>query len=309
MGGEPQLWNDIFFRTWRRYGDWQAAAIMHLIHQENYEVVFSHYHNVDNYGHSLWEYRNAHGDEATEAVYETLFEQAYKDTDRYLGDFLPLLDEGWSVIITSDHGLICKEEPNVPPGLGDGFVINTTIMRQLGYTVMERNEKGQETRKIDYSKTRAIASRGNHIYINLKSRYEYGIVEDADKYELERQIIDDLYAYRDPASGKRIINLAIRNQEAALLGLNGENSGDILYWLEEGFNRCHGDSLSTIKGYADTSVSPIFIAAGKGMKHGQYVDRVIREADVAPTMAMLLGVRFPAQCEGAPAYQIFSEDI
>jgi len=29
---------------------------------------------------------------------------------------------------------------------------------------------------------------------------------------------------------------------------------------------------------------------------------------VAPTMAALLGVRMPAQCEGAPIYQIFEEE-
>ena len=39
------------------------------------------------------------------------------------------------------------------------------------------------------------------------------------------------------------------------------------------------------------------------------IDRYIRQVDVAPTIAILGGVRFPAQCEGAPAYQIFTEDI
>ena len=32
-------------------------------------------------------------------------------------------------------------------------------------------------------------------------------------------------------------------------------------------------------------------------------------ADVAPTAAVLLGVDIPAQCEGAPAYQIFTERV
>ncbi len=308
LGGSPHLWDEFMNRTWREYGDWQAKAMNYLIEQEGYEVVYSHYHNIDNFAHSLYEYRNGFGNEEQEEVYEKLFQQLYVDTDRYLGDFLHLLDEGWTVIITSDHGLLCKEEPGVPPGLGDGFVINTTIMRELGYTVMKRNEKGEEIREIDYSKTRAVASRGNHIYINLKGKYEYGIVDLEDKYELERQIIDDLYAYRN-VDGKRIIGLAIRNQEAALLGMNGLDSGDIIYFLEEGFNRVHGDALSTLKGHADTSVSPIFIAAGKGIKQGFYTDRVIREVDVAPTMAALGGVRMPAQCEGAPAYQIFAEEF
>ena len=308
LGGSPHLLKELMNRTWLEYGDWQARAISHLIQQEGYEVVFSHFHNVDNFAHIFWEHRNGFGDVEHEEVYEKMFQQVYMDTDHYLGNFLPLLDEGWTVLITSDHGLLCKEEPDIPPALGDGFVVNTGIMRELGYTVLQRNAKGEEIRKIDYSKTRAVASRGNHIYINLKGKYEYGIVDPADKYELERQIIDDLYAYRNK-DGKRVVGLAIRNQEAALLGLDGPDSGDILYWLEEGFNRVHGDALSTIKGYADTSVSPIFIASGTGVKQNIYTDRVIREVDVAPTMAALLGVRMPAQCEGAPAYQILAEEF
>lgn len=50
-----------------------------------------------------------------------------------------------------------------------------------------------------------------------------------------------------------------------------------------------------------------FPAAGKGFKKGFATDRIIRQVDVAPTLAVLGGVRMPAQCEGAPVYQIFDE--
>lgn len=36
---------------------------------------------------------------------------------------------------------------------------------------------------------------------------------------------------------------------------------------------------------------------------------MIREVDITPTIAALAGVRMPAQCEGAPAYQIFAEEF
>ena len=49
---------------------------------------------------------------------------------------------------------------------------------------------------------------------------------------------------------------------------------------------------------------PIFIGAGPGLKKGFYTDRIIRQADFAPTVAALGGVRMPKQCEGAPVYQI-----
>ena len=54
----------------------------------------------------------------------------------------------------------------------------------------------------------------------------------------------------------------------------------------------------------EEGVTPIFIAAGKGFKEGYECERIIRQADVAPTAAYMLGVRMPAQVEGAVAYQI-----
>ena len=308
-GSNPEHVEKILLKSLDNYCQWQADCLTYLINEQRYDMIFSHLHNVDNVGHLFWHYAK-HFEEWNndEKFYQEMIGYIYEQTDRYLGRFLPYLEQEWTVIITSDHGLLCKEEPGICPGIGDGFVINTTIMRQLGYTVMKRDENGKELREIDYTKTKAVASRGNHIYLNLKSRYDYGIVSDEEQYELERQIISDLYNYRNE-EGKRIIGLAIRNQEGALLGLSGDKCGDILYWLEEGFNRVHGDSLSTLKGYADTSVSPIFIAAGAGVKHGYYTNRVIRQVDVAPTMAVLGGVRMPRECEGAVVYQILAEEF
>lgn len=99
----------------------------------------------------------------------------------------------------------------------------------------------------------------------------------------------------------------MRNKEAELIGMNGSDYGDIVYWLNEGFNRGHGDSLPTFNGVNHTSVSPIVIFAGKGIKAGIYTERAIREVDLAPTTAYLLGLRMPAQCEGAVVYQIIDE--
>lgn len=118
-----------------------------------------------------------------------------------------------------------------------------------------------------------------------------------------------LYGYKHPQSGKRVIAIALRNRDAVLLGYGGPECGDIVYWNAEGYNFDHGDSLSTTLGEKETSVSPIFIAAGPGIKQGFYTDRIIRQVDVTPTAAALLGVRMPAQCEGAPAYQIFAEEF
>lgn len=240
-----------------------------------------------------------------EVFYQGLLEYVYKQTDNYLGEFLPYLDKGWTMIITSDHGLITEE--NHPPGLGE-MRNNGTIMVDLGYTVLKKDENGNDIPEVDLSKTRAVINRGGYVTINLKGRFKDGIVDPADKDALEEQIIDDLYNYRDPITGRRVIALAFRNKDAVAVGLGDERCGDVICFMTEGFNIIHMDSLATQKGYFDTSVSPIFVAAGPGIKEGFKTNRVIRQVDVAPTMAVLGGVRMPHECEGAPAYQILSEE-
>ena len=302
-GGYPEMISRRSLPSWDAFTKWQAKALLGLIEQNGYDCVFTHLHSCDHIGHPAWRWaktREKYGNN-DEKVYQSLLEEIYLQADEYVGQFMPLMEQGWNIIVTSDHGLLCSEEDDLP-FLGEGFVMNVGVMRELGYTVLKKDENGKEIREIDWEKTKAVAPRGNHIYINLKGRNPHGIVDPKDQYELERQIIDDLYSYR--MNGKRVVNIAMRNKDAALLGMSGPKCGDIIYFLEEGFNRLHGDALSTTEGYFGTSVSPIFIAAGPGVKKGVETDRVIREVDVAPTVSALLGIPIPAQCEGAPAYQI-----
>ncbi len=104
-------------------------------------------------------------------------------------------------------------------------------------------------------------------------------------------------------------NDSLRNKDAILLGMNGPECGDNIFLKEEGFNIIHADALSTQYGYADTSVSPIFLAAGLGIKENFRTTRIIRQLDAAPTLAVLGGGRLPDDCEGAPIYAIFSGSI
>ncbi len=300
---DPALVRAYHLPFWAYYTHWQAQALNALIAQNGYEIVFSHLHNIDCVGHNFWMWAKKRQRLALdESIYQGFMREVYQDTDKYFGQFLHLLDEGWTVVITSDHGLLTSYEEE-PALLGDPLGVNAGILYKLGYTALVKTPEGKLKKQIDWSKTRAIAVRGNYIWINLKGRNKYGIVAPEDKYALEEQIINDLYNYRD-AYGNRVVSIVLRNKDAAILGLDGPETGDLIYWTNEGTNRCHGDSLSTTLGYADTSVSPIFVAAGPGFKQGLVTDRVIRQVDVAPTLAYIGGIRLPAQSEGSIVHQI-----
>ena len=215
------------------------------------------------------------------------------------------MDEGWTILLFSDHALICAEEE--PVAMGDCTGVSVEPLRSLGYTVMKVDENGKELPAVDWAKTKAIMTRSNSIYINLKGRDPHGIVEPEDKYELEEQILTDLYNCKHEKTGKRIFVLAMHNKDAVLLGLGGPMGSDIVFVMHESYVEDHGAGLSSAWGHNDTSLSPIFIAAGPGIRQNYRTTRYVREVDLAPTAAVLLGVDMPEQCEGAPAYQIFTE--
>ena len=240
--------------------------------------------------------------EVTHEDYKRWQEELYVATDNYLGTFLHYLDEGWTIIITSDHAQT-SSLLSTDNRLGTVNGYTARLFQEWGYLDFKRDENGNEIEEIDWTKTKAIPNRSMDIWINLKGRQSYGIVDPEDKYELEEEIMTKLYELKNRA-GKRYIALALRNKDAVHIGLGGPESGDIVYVLSEMNNQHHGDSLSTFCGEEHTSVSPIFVAAGPGFQSGVYTDRVIRQIDVAPTISALFGVRFPAQAEGAPAYQI-----
>ena len=293
---------------WTKAAEWQSKVMHYMIEEKGVEVIFSHMHNIDLQGHNYMKYlKNRDTSRYDENEVVKFAEATYKVTDDYIGSFLHLMDEGWTILLFSDHALICAEEE--PVAMGDNTGVSVEPLRSLGYTVMKVDENGKELPEVDWAKTKAIMTRSNSIYINLKGRDPHGIVEPEDKYELEEQIITDLYNCRHEKTGKRIFALALHNKDAVLLGLGGPMGSDIVFVMHESYVEDHGAGLSTAWGYNDTSLSPIFIAAGPGIRQNYRTTRYVREVDLAPTAAVLLGVDMPEQCEGAPAYQILTEKM
>ena len=297
---EYDLLKECTIDNWYLTADWTSDSIHYLIENEGVEVVFSHFHNVDLIMHKF--VRDLDKGE----FYHDMTREVYKQTDYYVGKYMDLLDDGWTIILTSDHAQVCPANGTIK--LGDLLGVNVRIMQELGLTVLKTDENGNELREIDWKKTKAVAIRENDIYINTKGRWKTGCVEPEDQYEVEEEVMTALYGYKHPVTGKRVVSMAIRNRDAAVLGLGGPDCGDIIYFTAEGYNYDHADGLSTTYGMHDTSLSPIFIGAGPGFKVGARTNMMIRQVDVAPTMAVIGGVRMPAQCEGAPMYSLLEKE-
>jgi len=307
-GNEEVLLSGCVMRTWTAQGEWQSKALKFLARERGYKMIFSHFHNVDLQGHLILDNLRAGTPYISAEKYRELFRDVYIQTDNYIGDLMELLDEGWTILLISDHGQTVSEHGRHNFFCG-ATPINAYYFKQWGYITLLKDENGEETHEIDWSKTLAYPQRSNSIFVNLKGREPNGIVDPADKFELEERIMTDMYQMKDAKTGHRIFSIVLRNQDAINLGVGGEGAGDIIYYLAEGYTGQHGDSLSTTLGVCDTSVSSIFVAAGPGIKQGYTTDRYVRHNDVAPTAALLMGLEMPAQCEGAPVYQILANKL
>ena len=102
-----------------------------------YKAVFTHLHNVDCAGYQFWHLAKdlPQWSYIDEKIYHDFIKQAYIQTDKYLGEFLPYLNEAWSIFIVSDHGLVVGE--NIPPDIGEYGGLNLGIMKSGLYSSEE----------------------------------------------------------------------------------------------------------------------------------------------------------------------------
>lgn len=308
VGNEELLLSHCVTATWTACANWNANSIKYLAREQGYQLIFSHFHSIDLQGHLMLRNLRKGTPYISAETYRKLFRDVYVQADNYIGELMELLDEGWTILLVSDHGQTVSEH-----GRSDFFcgmkAVNAYYFKDWGYITLLKDENGNDTHEIDWSKTLAVPQRSNSIFINLKGRNPHGIVDPKDKFELEERIMTDMYQLKDPQTGHRVFSIVLRNKDAINLGVGGEDAGDILYYLAEGVTGEHGDSLSTTLGTCDTSVSSIFIAAGNGIKKNYKTERYIRHNDITPTAAMLIGLEMPAHCEGAPVYQIFENKM
>jgi predicted AlkP superfamily phosphohydrolase/phosphomutase len=160
---------------------------------------------------------------------------------------------------------------------------------------------------VDWSRTRAYGQRSVHIYVNTRGRDPEGIVEPGEAYEAVRErVLKVLHEHVDPATGLKPIVLALRREDARILGHCDDRSGDILYAVDPRFYKEHGPHLPTARvGIGD--LRSLFLMAGPGVKRGVTLERTVWLTDVVPTVCHLAELPVPRQCEGGIIYQALED--
>lgn len=285
--------------------DWHIRAAKYMIDKyDDWGLFYTHLHGIDLVEH--WYINEAFegSSELWKENYETIC-QMYEICDKFVAAMLPYMEDGKTAIfITSDHGQVPRSAGYHNPGISDLSGISCKVMSDLGYTSVHPVPNMEDVWYIDWSKTKAIASRSSYIYINLKGRDPEGIVEPEDYEKLRQQIISDLYAYREPVHGERVVAFAMTTEEAKSVGVGGNHVGDIFFQLRADFGEEHAMAPSYVTNHGFSLIS-LCMMSGPGLKKGSFVKRQIHAVDIVPTICQLCDVDVPCNCEGGPIYQAF----
>jgi len=283
-----------------------ADAAVYLMENKEWDIFYMHAHATD------WQYHGfmkemeplTEPDAEKNIKFQEAEKQIYISVDRMVGRIVEAAGKDALTVIVSDHGAVADGIP-MP-------LLEPLIEKDL---IKVTGDKGIETygfgplysMEIDWSRTKVMPQRTVHIYVNLKGRDPDGIVEPGEEYEQVRQeTIDTLLTYVDPKSGKRPFAMALRKEDARVLGLYGDRVGDVIYAIYPWFGGQHGNILPTAEWGLGT-LKALFVMHGPGIKDGAVLDRTIWITDLVPTICYLMDWPVPEQAEGAILYQAFKD--
>jgi predicted AlkP superfamily phosphohydrolase/phosphomutase len=300
---------------------WFAKAALYLTKEKGCDLFYCHWHFLDDVNH----FHLAHLDptwlryDPQEAPkHWDMVRQAYQAIDRMMATLLEGITEDDYVIMISDHGCSAINRS----------VFMERFLFEKGFLVFKdpNTKKTCFTHgwydKIDWDRSKVWLHEGVfldpfNIFINAKSKDEFE--------QIQNDLIRELRTWVDPKLNRTPVALALSKRDAELIGLWGDQVGDVVVVLDTGYTIAkkegpqplgdntgqvaagHGRMIPTSETAYGTEKA-IFSIAGPGIKKGYQrpADKLghIKLMDVTPTLCHLLGIQPPAQSQGAIAYDL-----
>ena len=233
-------------------------------------------------------------DAALAARLRGFLDEVLKVADAYVGHLATRADERTILAVAGDHGMSGASRllrPNV-------------ALVQAGLAALDARGA------IDLSRTKAVYFPGNSgfVLINRESR-PGGIVAPEDEDGVRAAVAAALRGVRDPASARPVIlDMLDPRAPGREPSFGGPNGGDLYLSLAPGYDVSASTRGAVVEEIPPRGVHGLdperrelqagFVIAGPGVAAGVSLGP-IRQIDVAPTLAALLGLDPPAQATGS----------
>lgn len=294
--------DDHFIRQCLDMDDEREAMFLDALDKVPQGLVACVFDGTDRLQHTFWrdidESHPAHPD-AEHLAGRHVIEDLYCRMDALVGKTMERCrGEDTLLLVLSDHGF---------GPFRTGVDLNRWL-EENGYLVVDDSRRGDEhLAGVDWSRTRAFAIGLAGIFINLKDKYEQGIVEpgaEADRLRLE--IAGRLEGLVDPSSGESAVKRVYLAGQF-YRGPYKDNAPDLIVGYRRGFRVSWEAAIGktttavfhpNIKAWSgdhcvDPSLVPGILFASRPIAEPN--PRLI---DVAPTVLSLFGVPVPDYMDG-----------
>ncbi|TVM00920.1 MAG: hypothetical protein CV087_11555 [Candidatus Brocadia sp. WS118] len=285
--------------------------------------------------------------------YKGAIENYYQHLDVVIQRFLDTISDDTTVMIVSDHGFgglykdfyintyfldagILRLKPKPP------LSINTDLLRTIKTTLKKVTYRMGIGRwvdrmipdwlrlksltptidtglgNVDWSQTKAYfcSLSGQNVWVNLKDRQPEGIIRKGKEYEaLRDQLMEALYAVKDPETSQKIIR-KVYKQEEIYTGDWASNAPDLIIDMADGYVMQVGFSPNMLMPATQYKLcrsgchrqQGIFIAMGKDIKKNYRVQDV-EIIDIVPTILYLFNKQIPAYIDGKILTNIVNKEL
>ncbi|MCK4418001.1 MAG: alkaline phosphatase family protein [Candidatus Latescibacteria bacterium] len=290
---------------------WLSSAAKYLMKKYVASLYMMHWHLLDRLSHCIMGLIDPVGGRFDPAKAEWAWKVTrlgHHLADELVAEFLKDLGEEDYLVVVSDHG-------NAP---NRKVLSLTQVVAQEGLVEIEETDGVQ---KVNWTRSKIFFDQTN-VYINLKSRYEGGVVEDSE-YGIVRDKVIDIFRCLKDQDGEYVIAFAFKKEDAPMVGLWGEHIGDIVYTYSQGFTwgvNLYGSGSTKVGGAnhgpqpptAETEISSNYatlMVVGKDIKKGYVrpVDSIgpVLTVDIVPTVSYILGMDPPRHSQGRILYDFF----
>jgi len=286
--------------------EFRIRSIRYAMKAWNPDVVFHYTSTTDGAGHTWIGALDPAGRNYDPKLAEKLwpfYEEVFQLEDLWLGHLIEAAGQEGVVCLVSDHGMAATDTLFYP----------NTVLQQAGLLVADG-------RKIRLEQTEVCVPPFSDFFLTVNGvDRKGGIVKPADREAALRRAEDALLAARDPRDGRRIVRAVFRPGETLGLGIDGDSCGDLYFELMPGYYPMSRLSPNVVEpddppigsgnhGFFPfrRSMQAIFILGGGGVSAGRSIGP-IRQIDIAPTLARLIGVPAPGNAYGHAIWDVAPE--
>jgi predicted AlkP superfamily phosphohydrolase/phosphomutase len=190
-------------------------------------LLFYYFGDLDQVSHMLWRERDPQHpayDAGRDAPFAHAIDDLYVEFDGIVGETIAQLRPGDLLVVMSDHGFTSWRR---------SFNLNAWL-RDQGYVRPSTASGPSVLGQIDLTGSRAYGFGLNGLYLNLKGREAYGVVDPARREALLSELTARLLAIVDPSTGQPAITHVYRREQVYSSSGNDSVAPDLIVGYAKG---------------------------------------------------------------------------